>query len=102
MPRRGPPYNDDPGCQFVVIEDPWPGNATGKDRKEFFLNYLSAWVRFMLGKEHDVECIYTVNTVCPMYNPARYKLASSRSFKSPSLTNATRSLLGFHVYSATK
>ena len=66
MPRRGPPYNDDPGCQFVVIEDPWPGNAIGKDRKEFFLNYLSAWVRFMLGKEHDVECIYTVNTVCPI------------------------------------
>ncbi|RDX53592.1 hypothetical protein OH76DRAFT_1342275 [Lentinus brumalis] len=60
--KRGPPYDDDPGCKYIVIEDPWPGDATGKDRKERFTNLVCAWVRFMLNKQHEVECIYTVNT----------------------------------------
>ena len=67
--KRGPPYDDDPGCKYIVIEDPWPGNATGKDRQLMpFFNHLSAWVRFMLGKTLEVECIYHVNTVCTKHN----------------------------------
>ncbi len=64
--KRGPPYDDDPGCKYIVIEDPWPGNAIGKARDERYFNLLCAWVRFMLGKAHEVECVYVVNTVCPV------------------------------------
>ncbi|RPD80641.1 hypothetical protein L226DRAFT_608005 [Lentinus tigrinus ALCF2SS1-7] len=63
--KRGPPYDDDPGCKYIVIEDPWPGDATGKDRyrnDSRYFNFLCAWVRFMLNKEHDVECVFAVNT----------------------------------------
>ncbi|OCH95994.1 hypothetical protein OBBRIDRAFT_787842 [Obba rivulosa] len=60
--KKGPPYFDDPGCKFIVIDDPWPGNKFGKDRKSDYYNVLSAWVRFMLGKKHWVEFVYSVNT----------------------------------------
>ncbi|KAI0722187.1 hypothetical protein C8T65DRAFT_628528 [Cerioporus squamosus] len=60
--KRGPPYDDDPGCKYIVIEDPWPGDATGKDRGPLYFNLLCAWVRFMLNKEHEVECVFAVNT----------------------------------------
>ncbi|KAI0824624.1 hypothetical protein BC628DRAFT_1419742 [Trametes gibbosa] len=60
--KKGPPYTDDPGCKYVVIEDPWPGNATGKARTQVFYNHLCTWVYFMLGKEHQPEAVYSVNT----------------------------------------
>lgn len=61
--KRAPPYEDDPGCKYIVIDDPWPGDKIGKRRDDLYINYLSAWVRFMLGKAHEVDCVYTVNTV---------------------------------------
>ena len=61
--KRAPPYDDDPGCKYIVIADPWPGNKSGKERGEVYWNLLAAWVRFMLNKEHEVDCIYSVYTV---------------------------------------
>ena len=61
--KRAPPYYDDPGCKYIVIADPWPGNKSGKERGEVYWNLLAAWVRFMLNKECEVDCIYAVNTV---------------------------------------
>ncbi|KAI0637889.1 hypothetical protein C8Q77DRAFT_1088280 [Trametes polyzona] len=60
--KKGPPYTDDPGCKYIVIEDPWPGDATGKARTQVFYNRLCAWVYFMLGKTHEVEAVFSVNT----------------------------------------
>ncbi|KAH9850097.1 hypothetical protein C2E23DRAFT_339062 [Lenzites betulinus] len=60
--KKGPPYTDDPGCKYIVIEDPWPGNATGKARTQVFYNHLCTWVYFMLGKAHQVDAVYSVNT----------------------------------------
>ena len=62
--KRAPPYEDDPGCKYIVINDPWPGNKVGKERNQFYWNCLCAWVRFMLDKKHEPECVFSVNTVC--------------------------------------
>ncbi|CDO73989.1 hypothetical protein BN946_scf185043.g38 [Trametes cinnabarina] len=63
MPKKkGPPYTDDPGCKYIVIEDPWPGNASGKARDQVFFNHLCTWVRFMLGKTAEPEAVYHLNT----------------------------------------
>ncbi|KAI9001278.1 hypothetical protein BD414DRAFT_474174 [Trametes punicea] len=63
MPKKkGPPYTDDPGCKYIVIEDPWPGNASGKARTQVYYNHLCTWVRFMLGKAAEPEVVYSVNT----------------------------------------
>ncbi|TBU32041.1 hypothetical protein BD311DRAFT_751189 [Dichomitus squalens] len=60
--KRAPPYEDDPGCKYIVISDPWPGNKSGKERGEIYWNLLAAWVRFMLNKEHEAISVYSVNT----------------------------------------
>ncbi|OBZ76263.1 hypothetical protein A0H81_03623 [Grifola frondosa] len=60
--KKGPPYVDDPGCKYVVIDDPWPGHASGKDRGQDYFNRLGAWVWYMLGKKHEPEYLYSVNT----------------------------------------
>ncbi|KAI0331281.1 hypothetical protein GY45DRAFT_1276257 [Cubamyces sp. BRFM 1775] len=63
MPKKkGPPYTDDPGCRYIVIEDPWPGNATGKARSEVYFNHLCTWVYFMLDKKTEAEAVYSLNT----------------------------------------
>ncbi|OSC98727.1 hypothetical protein PYCCODRAFT_1439044 [Trametes coccinea BRFM310] len=63
MPKKkGPPYTDDPGCKYIVIDDPWPGNASGKARNQVFFNHLCTWVRFMLGKAVEPEAVYHLNT----------------------------------------
>ena len=64
MPKKkGPPYTDDPGCRYIVIEDPWPGNAIGKARSEVYFNHLCTWVYFMLDKKAEAEAVYSLNTV---------------------------------------
>ncbi|KAH9947287.1 hypothetical protein B0H21DRAFT_739662 [Amylocystis lapponica] len=60
--KKGPPYTDDPGCKFIVIDDPWPGNAAGRDRKDAYWNLLGAWVWYMLDKKEIPDTIYSVNT----------------------------------------
>ncbi|EIW61884.1 uncharacterized protein TRAVEDRAFT_44702 [Trametes versicolor FP-101664 SS1] len=60
--KKGPPYTDDPGCKYIVIDDPWPGDATGKARNQVFFNRLCTWVYFMLGKAHQADAVYSVNT----------------------------------------
>ncbi|KAI9067650.1 hypothetical protein FKP32DRAFT_1609366 [Trametes sanguinea] len=63
MPKKkGPPYTDDPGCKYIVIDDPWPGNASGKARNQVFFNHLCTWVRFMLGKAVEPEAVFHLNT----------------------------------------
>lgn len=62
--KKGTLYTDDPGCKYVVVEDPWPGNAKGSNRKDLYYNYLGAWVYYMLGKTAGPEYIYSMNTVC--------------------------------------
>ena len=63
--KRAPPYDDDPGCKYIVIEDPWPGDKVGKQRNQLYYNHLCAWVRFMLNKEDEPDCVFTMNTVSP-------------------------------------
>ncbi|GBE79400.1 hypothetical protein SCP_0205980 [Sparassis crispa] len=61
--KKGPPYKDDPQCKYIVIDDPWPGNLTGKERNNYYYNWIGAWVFFMLGKKAgEPICIYSVNT----------------------------------------
>ncbi|KAI0771943.1 hypothetical protein BD413DRAFT_547157 [Trametes elegans] len=60
--KKGPPYTDNPGCKYIVIEDPWPGNASGKARTEVYYNHLCTWVYFMLDKAHSALAVYSVNT----------------------------------------
>lgn len=98
--KRGPPYDDDPGCKYIVIEDPWPGDKTGKSRDQKYYNFLCAWVRFMLGKAHEVECVYVVNTVCAMcgYLPSRCtyrgtptgRMLNACTYDAPTTSSATR------------
>ncbi|KAI0356553.1 hypothetical protein OH77DRAFT_1423483 [Trametes cingulata] len=62
--KKGPPYTDDPGCKYIVIEDPWPGNPSGdlKARNQVYFNHLCTWVYFMFGKAHEAEAVFSVNT----------------------------------------
>ncbi|KAI0676947.1 hypothetical protein C8Q78DRAFT_961717 [Trametes maxima] len=60
--KKGPPYTDDPGCKYIVIDDPWPGNKRGKARDQVYYNHLCTWVYFMLGKSVKVDALYTMNT----------------------------------------
>ena len=77
MAKKGPPYDDDPGCKYIVIENPWPGNKTGKSRDPLFYNQVCAWVRFMLDKAEEPECVFSVNTVRrrPVASPPRRAFA---------------------------
>lgn len=61
--KKGPPYDDDPECKYIVIEDPWPGDKIGRDRGEIFWNKLGAWIYFMLDKKYEPEVIFSMNTV---------------------------------------
>ncbi|PCH41365.1 hypothetical protein WOLCODRAFT_24692 [Wolfiporia cocos MD-104 SS10] len=60
--KKGPPYEDDPECKYIVIEDPWPGKLHGKARDAPYWRWLGAWVYFMLGKNAAPENTYSVNT----------------------------------------
>ncbi|KAI0650103.1 hypothetical protein C8Q79DRAFT_923494 [Trametes meyenii] len=60
--KKGPPYTDDPGCKYIVISEPWPGNKRGKDRGQVYYNHFCAWIYFMLGKSAHVDVLYTMNT----------------------------------------
>lgn len=61
--KKGPPYTDDPGCKYIVIDDPWPGTKQGRDRKDNFFNLVGMWVYFMLNRKDIPESIFSVNTV---------------------------------------
>lgn len=60
--KKGPPYTDDPGCKYIVIDDPWPGTKQGRDRKDNFFNLVGMWVYFMLNRKDIPESIFSVNT----------------------------------------
>lgn len=78
--KKGPLYEDDPGCKYIVIEDPWPGNKIGKDRDEVFWNKLGAWVFYMLDKKHDPESIFSMNTVRPILFQRRIRKVLTDNF----------------------
>ncbi|KAJ3533976.1 hypothetical protein NM688_g7204 [Phlebia brevispora] len=61
--KKGPPYEDDPECQYVVIDTPWPDNRSGKDREPVFFNLLSLWLSLMLSPRVWPEEVYYVSTV---------------------------------------
>ncbi|KAH9943131.1 uncharacterized protein BXZ73DRAFT_97185 [Epithele typhae] len=58
----GPPYNDDPGCKYVVIENPWPGGKKGDQRDQWYWNLLCTWMRFMLQKTVPVFTVWSRKT----------------------------------------
>ncbi|TCD71363.1 hypothetical protein EIP91_011134 [Steccherinum ochraceum] len=57
-------YLDNPGCTYLVIEDPWPGHKQGADRRKTtgYFEFMSAWIFYMLGKTANPSVIYTVDT----------------------------------------
>ena len=61
--KKGPPYEDDPECQYVVIANPWPGNRSGAQRTKIYFNWVSAWLSFMFEPREKPEELYYVNTV---------------------------------------
>ena len=79
--KKAPPYDDDPGCKYIVIENPWPGGLSGKNRDQAYFNRLCAWVRFFLNKEAEVECLYTVNTVCTQVEHSAYQVNTDMSIR---------------------
>ena len=43
-------YDDDPGCKYIVIENPWPnwGPAASRDRRYF--DHIGAWLWYATNK----------------------------------------------------
>ena len=64
MGKKGPPYDDDPECKYIVIESPFPGHKSGKNRDKAYWDWLGGWVYYMTGKKDDPTAIYFVHTVC--------------------------------------
>ena len=65
MPRKkGPPYENDPGCQYIVVDDPWPGDAQGKERlKTGLFNWAAVWLSWMFEPHVLPEQVFYINTV---------------------------------------
>ncbi|KAH9938465.1 uncharacterized protein B0H18DRAFT_1112620 [Fomitopsis serialis] len=62
MAKKGPPYENDPECKYVVIEDPFPGHRTGKARDTMYWEWLSSWVYYMTGKKTNPTAIHYMHT----------------------------------------
>ncbi len=74
MPKpKGPPYVDDPECQYVVIGDPWPGGRDSSNRDARYFDKVAFWLFYMLGEQASPDTIYYVKTVrrtyflCPIW-----------------------------------
>jgi hypothetical protein len=69
--NKGPPYEDNPGCKYVVIIDPC-GMDSAKDRNQGDVNRLGSWIALMLReqtgqyKDVSVEAVYMRQTVCTL------------------------------------
>jgi hypothetical protein len=66
MGKKGPPYDDDPGAIYVVIE--WPWGAKRRERMtQSGANSIGAWVRYMLRRPDAddilVDMVYSRTTV---------------------------------------
>ncbi|KAH8106270.1 hypothetical protein BXZ70DRAFT_428196 [Cristinia sonorae] len=57
-------YLDDPGCVYIVVEEPWPATKFGGDRRKTpgYFNWMSSWVYYMLDKKAHPSVIFTVDT----------------------------------------
>jgi len=62
MVKKGPPYDNDPECKYVVIEDPFPGHRTGKGRDSAYWEWLASWVYYMSGKKTNPTAIHYMHT----------------------------------------
>ncbi|PSR73454.1 hypothetical protein PHLCEN_2v10746 [Hermanssonia centrifuga] len=63
MPKpKGPPYVDDPECQYVVIGDPWPGGRDSSNRDARYFDKVAFWLFYMLGEQASPDTIYYVKT----------------------------------------
>lgn len=67
--KTGPPYLDAPDCKYIVIIDPW-GMSNPRDRKQIDVDYVGAWIRFMLrdqskdGRDILPDAVFRRDTVC--------------------------------------
>lgn len=72
MVKRGPPYEDDPDCQYIVIDSPWVWsgcqNKAGNKRDREFFNWVAVWLSFMLNPRVWPEELYYQSTVCTIYS----------------------------------
>lgn len=72
MVKRGPPYEDDPDCQYIVIDSPWVWsgcqNKAGNKRDREFFNWVAVWLSFMLSPRIFPEELYYQSTVCTIYS----------------------------------
>lgn len=67
MPKpKGPPYTE-PGCKYVVIDNPWPGGKSGKARDARYFNYVAVWLSMILSPRVWPEELYYVSTVCHQF-----------------------------------
>ena len=62
--KKGPPYVDDPECQYVVVEAPWPDDKAGSGRDRRFFNMVAVWLSYMTNPRIWPEELYYVSTVC--------------------------------------
>lgn len=72
-------YLDDPGCTYIVVEDPWPATKFGADRRSTlgYYKWMSSWVYYMLDKLAHPSVIYTVNTASTFRHSAYLIFAST-------------------------
>ena len=67
--KKGPPYEDDPECQYVIIENPWYPKmqeiqSTGYPRKDLkYLNWIAVWLSYMFEPRQWPDELYYVSTV---------------------------------------
>lgn len=62
--KGGKLYDDDPGCKYVVIENPWPdwGQAKKTNMKRYF-DHIGAWLWYASNKTVLPLELYYVGTV---------------------------------------
>ena len=62
--KGGKLYDDDPGCKYVVVENPWPdwGQAKKTNMKRYF-DHISAWLWYASNKTVLPLELFYVGTV---------------------------------------
>lgn len=61
--KGGKMYDDDPGCKYMVIENPWP-RCEASRRTDRWFQHVGAWLWYASDKTVLPEEIYYVKTVC--------------------------------------
>ncbi|KAI0688547.1 hypothetical protein BC835DRAFT_303856 [Cytidiella melzeri] len=57
-----PMYDDDPGCKYVVVENPWPYCGSAASRNESYFRHVGAWLWYASNKTLLPDELFYVST----------------------------------------